>query len=393
MHEFLTPITVPVNASIITITELGVPTTETHAQKIIEFYKNNNRLFKKMDRSKERTDIADLFIERELDNIGSLKTKIRNHVESSPMNDMTITFSPNTDADGRVLNEEFLGIIRFNHTTHKIEYYDIRKIKAFEFICKLRYGKLTLDKLLHYIFNTPFDDPIVFDNHITIIPIVCRVFRDKLEEDEDEQELARTASREADKVKSPKAITQFDESELSVLRGIDHRTAWFGKETRVLIDGNIGIIKNFYDVDNDHSTYFDIEIDMPKLKRGVYVFIKDFDTAPELNRKLGIIQDEFNDLSKTWEVMVDGTIINISYENLIGCHINVGSTVGIHGLKKRTDLNGSNGKIINMFNNVKERWGVEVKGEQMWLSPDNLIFGKKTSAILPMYRENIQCII
>lgn len=391
IQETRQPIIIPVNSSIITLTNAGVSTNIDIAHEIVHFYLNNNRLFKKMDMSKKKMEDVELFISQKLSPHveDSQSINIRNHVKDSHMNDIGITFFRNIEYPV----EEYLGIIRYNHTTYEIEHYDINALKYLESVNKLQYEIFTLNMLLHYIFDTPnLQEQIKFDNHVTIIPILCRKFNKELENNEEANLLIRSISKSADEVPSFHEITELDSSIIDEMEKIDtYYNLWLKYGTKVLLkNGSFGIIKKFYEVASDNSTYIDIEFDIGNFKNNTNVYIKGLDS--DLNGKLGRIQGDFNKRTKTWPVMIDGILLNISYANLEVCYFNKLTTVKIVGLNSRSDLNDKKCTIIDNFDNTRKRWPILIKtekGEERLLLNSQNLFYYNTKQLLKVYREEI----
>jgi hypothetical protein len=301
--EFLSPIQIPVNGSIITTTDIGISTNTSIAEEIVKYYTNNNRLFQAKDTSKNLTDQSKTFIENTLNPLIDKDTplNIRNHIKSATVNNISITFESHNKP-----NEEFLGVMRYNHTTRKLEHFNINLLKAMEKqLDDEQSENLSLKHLLHYLFDTPIDQQIIFDNHVTIIAIMCRVFDDELKANPDRQEFARRRSALSDTVASDHQIMPIPEMQASVMRPLNDDYKWLSVDTKVLLkNGYIGTIKDLY----LNSVKFNIEMIIPKIR------IKGLNSRPELNGHNASISGDLQLDSKKnerWPVWVDRSRNNL----------------------------------------------------------------------------------
>jgi len=404
--DFLTPIDVPRNASIITVTDAGISAKSSQAAAIIAFYKKNNRLFEHLDRSRALTDRAKLFIKTELaptevntaedakPGNRDFKTNIRNHVENSKVNDISITFTPNK-SDGL---EEYLGVIRFNHQTSKTEHYDINKLKRLEKKIIKEGRSLSLNYLLHYLFDTPESEQIQFDNHVSIIPIVCRAFDTPLSEDVISQARVRRISLESDETPSTHSVMTLNPDLLIKMQPLDNKYKWLSKNTRVLMqDGSIGTINDFNEINSVNAVNLKVEFETPKLSIGEKVYI-DFTVTTHIPGPLSGMQGtlhtltEFDISKKSWILIINEKKYRLSPSMLIACNIKLDDDITIKRLQNRKDLNNRSARIIGEFNNDKKKWPVRIGSEEILLSPNNMEVSKNT-VIEEVFRENIILII
>jgi hypothetical protein len=391
----LQPFPVPTNSTIITTAKLGVKVTSFEAHEIIRYYINNNRLFKYNDRSKYLSDEGIEFIKTkikplEYDKDTGITTKIdiRNHVKNDVMNDSEITFYPN-----KVQYEEYMGIIRYNHTTHEIEHYDINKLKQLEDACNISKNIFTLKDVLYHIFNTPHNQIIKFNNQVTIISFLCRRMAKSIPKTE--ASLMRAKSAESDNVPSDHGIQPLDSATLSSMEDIDIDNTWYNVGTKVLLkNGAVGDIIEIPIFSEEKLILRDwkIRFDTGFFEKDALVYIKGLTTDTDLNQKLGKIIGDFNLEQKTWPVFIDGQTHNISYLNLEVCHVKQGYTARITGINERPDLNGRECEI-GYFNNRTKRWCVKVDKKEICIMPENLKINSGGNKDVYYHRDNILEII
>jgi hypothetical protein len=295
-------IEVPENGSIITITDVGICSNSAQAHSIVKFYiEQQNRLFEELDTTHTKTVNAQQFIRNTLKplEIDGDQINIRNHVVGSKLNNVNITFKPN--------NQEFLGVIRYNHTTNITEHYDINKLKQFE----KEYNengdyKYNLKSLIYRLFDTKERFKIKFDNHVTIIPMMCRKFDKDLSEDMDKQSIIRTLSSESDEVRSTHGIVQINPTDLTIMPFLDDRLKWLGVNTKVLLNnGTIAFIKDLY----LYSVKYNMEILSPKL------LIKGH-SRKDLNGKECFINGNFDMKENKWPIRVNNEFMFVDPDNI-----------------------------------------------------------------------------
>jgi hypothetical protein len=246
------------NTSIIYLTDLDECALVGHEKEIVNFYINDkHRFFTKQDGGKTLTKEAEDLIQKINKKLPTNPLSPRNHVcdGNTPLsvNNMTITFKGKND-------DEFNGVIRYNHTTNKTEHYDINKLKQIEQEYKSTYvDPFNLNFLFHKLFDTDLKNDIYFDNRVTIIPIICRAFDQDLKSNDLQQDIFRSRSAASDAISSADGITTIESSKLVPL---DNTKKWIGVGTKVLLsNGIIGFVRDLYVT----SVRFNIETFIPTL--------------------------------------------------------------------------------------------------------------------------------